>query len=821
MTTAFIRFDGTSAVVGDPLMKTRFPLSRLAWITYKGPSAAVYAANSNDPVIVALTGAGVNIAAIQAGTAANIQTCFGLTFGGTVGAPWTYSHGAANRILRLDEVAAAGREPDFFELLQAGILSGSLGQSTAPPPGTSGGGTTGGNVFPDVHMGSTMQHLLTIGASIIDQADPDSIPTRIQFIGTNGNTWIAYGVENLPYITQMYPIAGQSSDDPTKWSTYLLFQLWNPQANPSILPVSVRLRVDGGVGIFASGNGETWNTGSADFVNANAQSVTMSFGSSFSAPAPLSNQNTTATTSPTPGTFGTLSAPSIPTPTPITTSTPTATPTPTPTPTASVPATLFVGFRLPDFPGTSTPTPAPAMHNMQLWLQVGATQGGTAHPFNVTLEVDASGNGTTWVPYNHFVGITDPSYAVKDGWITNAPLLVRELPNSSPAPMPYPSPPAFSADQLAMETPAPAVYMKADPRSTRFGVFQMDTNPTGNSRIIDSLWPWASLPLPNGYGGNVVDPGGPVEHAPNRFANTPYYPATFFINSSSTDGRDTATTTYADNDGVLRPADGIYPGAASHTGESTPYNITSYRPIMLNRPFRNVAELGYVFRDLPWKTLDFFTDKSADAGLLDIFCIHDGPQSTISYSGNNLGNFVPTMVAGRVNLNSLYLDPNGLLSSPTPTPSIPPVAQPILAGAIWDEIASPPSTVVATGSGDQTAQVMTNRLVNATSAAPMQNRSELITRANLPATILPAALNDNQSIKARREVVARAISSVSQTRVWNLLIDVIAQTGHFKPNANSLQNDFIVEGEEHDWVHVAIDRFTGQVIDRQIEVVKE
>ena len=103
----------------------------------------------------------------------------------------------------------------------------------------------------------------------------------------------------------------------------------------------------------------------------------------------------------------------------------------------------------------------------------------------------------------------------------------------------------------------------------------------------------------------------------------------------------------------------------------------------------------------------------------------------------------------------------------------------------------------------------------------MQNKSELITRTNLPATILPAASNDPQSVKAQREVVARAISSVSQTRVWNLLIDVVAQTGRFKPNATSLQNDFIVEGEEHDWVHVAIDRFTGQVIDKQIEVVKE
>src|SRR6266576_1510632 len=126
-------------------------------------------------------------------------------------------------------------------------------------------------------------------------------------------------------------------------------------------------------------------------------------------------------------------------------------------------------------------------------------------------------------------------------------------------------------------------------------------------------------------------------------------PATLCINSSTTDARDNATTTYADNDGVTRPADAIYPGAAATTGSSTPYytTSTSYHPIMLNRPFRNVAELGYAFRDLPWKTLDFFTQKSGDAGLLDVFCINDGSQSATAYDGNgDLGTVVPTMAAG-------------------------------------------------------------------------------------------------------------------------------------------------------------------------------
>ena len=65
------------------------------------------------------------------------------------------------------------------------------------------------------------------------------------------------------------------------------------------------------------------------------------------------------------------------------------------------------------------------------------------------------------------------------------------------------------------------------------------------------------------------------------------------------------------------------------------------------------------------------------------------------------------------------------------------------------------------------------------------------------------------------------LGEADQTRMWNLMIDVVTQSGQFKPNAANLQNDFVVEGEQHYWVHVAIDRFTGRVIDKQIEVVNE
>jgi hypothetical protein len=456
----------------------------------------------------------------------------------------------------------------------------------------------------------------------------------------------------------------------------------------------------------------------------------------------------------------------------------------------------LVGFRLPDFLLT-----AGSPNNPKLMLQMGANgTTTTANRFNATLEVDATGTGT-WVPYNHFAGIadSDPNYSFRASWINDAALPVRQSLSSNGTPR------AFGISQLTTEIPAPAAYMKADPRATRFGIFQSDTNPTTSSRIVLPLWPSGSGTVPNGYGGTL---GTDVEHVPNRFSSAAYYPATFAINGP-VDPRDNATTTYADNDNVTRPADAIYPGAATTTGARTPYytSTTVYHPIMLNRPFRNVAELGYAFRDLPWKTLDFFSDKSADAGLLDIFCIHDGVQ-VLDGNGNVVGMAPPTMAAGKININSAQGAD----------------LQAVLAGSILGEISS--TTVTPTGTGVTDAPVLAANVVTATSTTPMQNKSELITRANLPTSILPTttsptATQDDQTVKARREVVARTLSSVSQTRVWNLVIDVVAQSGHFKPNATSLQNEFVVEGEQHYWVHVAIDRFTGRVLDKQIETVNE
>jgi hypothetical protein len=338
----------------------------------------------------------------------------------------------------------------------------------------------------------------------------------------------------------------------------------------------------------------------------------------------------------------------------------------------------------------------------------------------------------------------------------------------------------------------------------------MDSNlDTTAPRLLQPLWP-TNLPstIPNGYGGPIADPGGPVEHAPLRFVGSPYFPATLCINNAaSTNTR----TGYADNDGIIRPADATYPDpTVAITGSSTPYYSTStdYHPIILNRPLRNVAELGYAFRDLPWKTLDFFTDKSADAGLLDIFTINDGPGLWAANGSFTAMGAVPTMVAGQVNLNTRQAA----------------VLQTVLAGAIWDEITS----ATLNNTGNPSAQTMATNVTGAALSTPFRSKSEITTRTGLPTTILPlpAGATHNQSVKTRREILERAISSVSQTRTWNLLIDVIAQSGRYPRNLtdNPSPTDlpkFMVEGEQRYWVHVAIDRFTGEVIDKQIEVVNE
>jgi hypothetical protein len=71
-----------------------------------------------------------------------------------------------------------------------------------------------------------------------------------------------------------------------------------------------------------------------------------------------------------------------------------------------------------------------------------------------------------------------------------------------------------------------------------------------------------------------------------------------------------------------------------------------------------------------------------------------------------------------------------------------------------------------------------------------------------------------------RESAIRDLADGGQAGAWNLLVDLIVQIGRYPKDAAGI-SDFLVEGERHYWVHIALDRTTGEVIDKNIEVVNE
>ena len=240
-----------------------------------------------------------------------------------------------------------------------------------------------------------------------------------------------------------------------------------------------------------------------------------------------------------------------------------------------------------------------------------------------------------------------------------------------------------------------------------------------------------------------------------------------------------SSSNYGDPDLVQRLGDA---GSRANNHPGT-FGNTAARPIILNRPFRNVGEIGVVFRDTPWRTVDLLSEKSADAGLLDIFCVGETPA---------------TPVAGRVNLNSA---PRQVLMA-------------LISGS--DRTPSSSSSPIAANSATNIVSDILGRRTSTTNG-PIQALSQL--PALFPQTNTVSA--DYPAPKLQREAAARALAGVGTTRTWNLLVDVVAQSGRLAPNASSLSGDFIVEGQKRVWFQVSVDRLTGEVVAIQSEPYEE
>ena len=227
-------------------------------------------------------------------------------------------------------------------------------------------------------------------------------------------------------------------------------------------------------------------------------------------------------------------------------------------------------------------------------------------------------------------------------------------------------------------------------------------------------------------------------------------------------------------------------------------------PIVIDHAFSTTAELGYGLKtEENFAPLDLHTSGSNESALLDFFTY------------NPVDHSYPRL--GIVNLNTKNV----------------PVLAAILQMALkkdFDTYPAPsPSPTPAITHSE--AMAAAQAIVNATGAAggAAVNRGDItrLTDAVVAAgAISVASLNPGEEQDKGKESITRALSEVGQARTWNLFIDVVAQTGKYKPNAPDLSgSNFIVEGQKRYWLHIALGRdlMSGQVdvLGTQLEEVVE
>jgi hypothetical protein len=799
VTGLFTRNDGTIANVGDYLVNKRFLLQRLNWFTYKGPSHArtiptsapnlggcipVSAACAPDYDMWLLTRSngitfGLTAAFLQQGTdlsepgqtasTANIYKYFGLVWDSTnerwnyIGHPATPSAtsplASSIATFGVGGTQPATREPDFFELLQAGIINGSLGDSASSYP-----------ELPTAQQNSRMLHILTIGANLIAQTRADSYPVRIA-CSVGGTTMEAIGAPRLPYINSLAacPVGVTATSGGMNW--LLIPNLWDPfrdtwdlieqnTGNSGNGPLSTPGNIRPPIRITIKGTGASDNA----TVGFGATSTVANSGrvnpvSAFSSVTVSPSSQTLTTGNSIYGRDGFLQAmrmgvsdlvstlPSF-NPTTLGSTTPSWNRVAPPANDGSTRTDNYAVFRL------SAPIPAGTTGYPVLILNPG---------FQITIEYQSPVTSSKWYSYSYLQGnnatatwISSPlniatnysQYGMPPG--NTAPTIVKSA-TSNPTRWDQ-----ATTGGVAALAQAP-MFAKADPRSIRYntqiGTLTLAANSAG---ITGSIWPSAYTSTP------TMPPG-------------------------------TNPATYSQTTGDNAPA--VVAGARSDPYGEGETNGDTVRPVMINRPFRSIGEMSYAFRDQPFRTLSFSwapTSPNPDAGLLDLFSVNDYADSSGMRGGVISLNSRQAPALGGVLTGAVAREhtPRGTGGAPLPTPA---------------PLASPSANSVATS------------LTLSTISTPLVNKAELATLIANETGLGPTVP------KTERESIARALGETAQTRTWNLLIDVITQSGKYVPGASSVSqaDKFVVDGEQRYWVHVAIDRFTGQVIDKQIEVVNE
>jgi len=350
---------------------------------------------------------------------------------------------------------------------------------------------------------------------------------------------------------------------------------------------------------------------------------------------------------------------------------------------------------------------------------------------------------------------------------------------------------------------------------------------SGGATVVDWQVNQTNYVSSGGRNAFYVDPDGVVRPGDAYRVNTlsgdgceTYHGGSEMSISSSNPPTSPSTTGNPTTPVSLLPVNTVSspPGTAVPTGSAQ-----SRRPVILNRPFRNVGELGYAFRDLPFKTLDFFSKYSGDAALLDLFSITDEPP--VSAGQVNLSN-APTSTLTAIMSAATKMEINAQYAS----------AYDSKYASGVNASSGTPNFMTASDATNVASQLTSSFSTN----GPLGNRADLVARLD-PVIGTPSSYTSAYSPggalytgttsligqgyldyanKAYAEAPVRALSNVASTRTWNLLIDIIAQSGQMSPTAATL-NDFVVQSEKRYWLHIAIDRYTGKIIDQQLEPVYE
>ena len=175
--------------------------------------------------------------------------------------------------------------------------------------------------------------------------------------------------------------------------------------------------------------------------------------------------------------------------------------------------------------------------------------------------------------------------------------------------------------------------------------------------------------------------------------------------------------------------------------------------VLLNRRFENVGEFGYAYNPastLPSKTLDFASATSKDRAMLDFFTYNEAsPRAGIVNLNTRNGPVLASIISG-----ALLHDPG----SENPPPDRPLVSQ-----------ARRPRRSASHCSRDDEHHCGHGPAVNPSRCCPAgcgSGRS--------------AAYGSRSPSDETKQTIARALAEIGQARTWNLMIDVIAQTGQLR-----------------------------------------